>query len=333
MKSCLVVTYMNNDADIVKYIHTLKKKFFKNILNDLDNQNMDDINKNVEIIKSDKSGVGKSTYIISKIKKLGKEYIYFPLGGTFTKKDILELLKELNQKEGLNNSIIHLDLYDTDQIELTTEFLFSILITKIYGTNDEIIYFPNIPIMVEILNGFIDYMKKFPFFDIFKQTILEIKDLTPLIVSEKINSNIQIVANYLKYLKEDIKTLNSHDIYFEEISPLFWKDNSKIKDAIILSQKECQQLIFNTIKNKLNIKYPNYYQITTFINLLGEQLKKFSQEIIFSSDCLQEDRGNKYGSKDIRSYVIEKFIIFTKYFICRFNILLNNQTSNYRTNE
>jgi hypothetical protein len=220
MKSCLIIAYMNNDADIVKYIHTLKKNFFKNILNDLDNQNMDDVSKNVEIINSDKSGVGKSTYIKTKIKELGKEYIYFPLGGVFTRKNVLNRLKELNKKKGIKNSIIHLDLYDTDQIDLTMEFLFSILITKIYGQNDDIFYLPgNIPIMIEIPNGFIDYMKKFPILDIFKKTTLEIEKLAPLIISEDITSNVQVVANYLKYLKEDIDTLNSHDIYFEGITP------------------------------------------------------------------------------------------------------------------
>ena len=236
---------------------------------------MDDINKNVEIINSDKCGVGKSTYIISKIKELGKEYIYFPLGGDFTRKDILNRLKNLNKIKGINNAIIHLDLYDTNQIDLTKEFLYSFLILKNYGQNDDIIYLPNnILIMVEIPNGFIDYFKLFPILDLFKKTTLKIEDLAPLIVPQQIDSNVQIVANYLKYLKYDKELLNNYDIYFKGISPDFLNG---IKQAEILSQKECHQLILETINNKLNIKYPNYYQITSFINFLGTQLKKFSQ--------------------------------------------------------
>ena len=39
------------------------------------------------------------------------------------------------------------------------EFLFSILVTKIYGQNDDIFYMPdNVEIMVEIPNGFIDFL-------------------------------------------------------------------------------------------------------------------------------------------------------------------------------
>ena len=332
MKSCLVIAYMNTEADIVKYIHTLKKKFFKNILNDLDNQNMDEVNKNVEIINSDKSGVGKSTHIKTKIKELGKEYIYFPLGGVFTRKEVLNRLKKLNHNKSLKNSIIHLDLYDTEKIDLTMEFLFSILITKIYGQNDDIFYLPEeIPIMIEIPNGFIDYMKKFPILDIFKKTTLEIENLAPLIVPKDIKSNVQVVAIYLKYLNEKIDILNSHDIYFEGITPLEWKDFPTTEVAEILSQEECQKLIFDTIEKKLKIKHPNYYQITSFVGLLGTQLKKFSQVYSFSLLFLQEDVNNALGSRDIRSYIIEKFIYFTKYFIDGgFINLVNSQTRNFR---
>ena len=92
-------------------------------------------------------------------------------------------LKKLNHKKGIKNSIIHLDLYDTEQIDLTMEFLFSLLITKIYGQNDDIFYLPkNIPIIEEIPNGFIPYMKKFPILDIFKKKTLYIEKLAPLIV-------------------------------------------------------------------------------------------------------------------------------------------------------
>ena len=326
MKSCLVIAYTNNDADIVKYIHKLKKKFFGNILNELDNQNMDDLTKNIEIVQSDKSGVGKSTYIKSKIEKLNKDYIYFPLGGVFTRKDILRRLKELNKKLK-NNSIIHLDLYDTDQIDLTMELLFSLLITKIYGQNDDIFYLPGeIPIMVEIPNGFIDYMKKFPILEIFKnKTMLEIEKLAPLIVPNEINSNVQVVANYLKYLKDNKDELNSHNIFFKGISPDDWENNLSVK-AEELSQKDCQTLILGKIHEK--IEYPNYYQITSFINLLGAQLKKFSQLYFLSPQYF-----NDFGipPEDIRSYTIETFIFFTKYFIEGGYInLVNNQTRYFR---
>ena len=98
--------------------------------------------------------------------------------------------------------------------------------------------------------------------------------------------------------------------------------NERILRANILDSKECETLIFERIKER--IKYPNYYQITSFINLLGTQLKKFSQLYFLSPQYF-----NDFGipPEDIRSYTIETFIFFTKYFIEGGYInLVNNQT-------
>ena len=171
--------------------------------------------------------------------------------------------------------------------------------------------------MVEIPNGFIDYMKKFPLLDIFKKTYLEIEHLAPLIISNEKNSNIQVVANYLQYLQDEKSKqfLNSHDIYFDGITPPYWIEFPSTIKADVISQEDCQKLIFDIINNKMQIKYPNYYQITSFINLLGSLLKKFSQNFLFSAGSLNEDRQNNYGSRDIRSYIIENYILFIQYFI------------------
>ena len=101
--------------------------------------------------------------------------------------------------------------------------------------------------------------------------------MAPLIVEDKLDSKVQIVANYLKALKEN--RIDDKNLYFENISPkdFLEDDNTKkyIEYATILSPEECQKLIFNEIKT--TIKVPNYYQITTFIDILSEQFSKFSK--------------------------------------------------------
>ena len=227
---------------------------------------------------------------------------------------------------------MHLDLYDTDQIDLTMEFLFLILITKIYGQNDDIFYLPNdVEIMVEIPNGFVDFMKKFPILDIFKKTTLELEKLRPLIVKPVLDTNVQIVANYLNLLETDKDGLNTKDVYFEGINPNFRECNARI-DAKIFPQEECQRLIFERIKSK--IPKPNYYQITSFINVLGTQLRKFSQNFLLSASNLndKDPRIKEYKPLEgIRSFVIENFIEFTTYFTeGGFIDLINNQMKTYK---
>ncbi len=71
------------------------------------------------------------------------------------------------------------------------EVLFSILITRFYGQNEEIFYLPkNIPIKVEIPNTFINFLEKFPFLYLFNIKELSIKNLAPLIVPQDTNSKL-----------------------------------------------------------------------------------------------------------------------------------------------
>ena len=128
------------------------------------------IDTNIEIIKSDKSGVGKSTQIKNSVEKCGKKWVYFPFGGVFTREDIIKRLKDLKIDR---NCVLHLDLYNTDLIILMMEFLFSILITRVYGQNEDIYYLSkDIEIKVEIPNTFIDFFKKFQIL-----TLLPIKEI------------------------------------------------------------------------------------------------------------------------------------------------------------
>ena len=83
------------------------------------------------------------------------------------------------------------------------EFLFSILITKIYEKNEELFYLPNnIKIKIEIPNGFFYFIEKFPILTLFPSTQLTIYRLEPLIVPMELTSNIQIFGIILKLLME-----------------------------------------------------------------------------------------------------------------------------------
>ena len=308
MKSSLFVIFKNYNEHLINYIFKMKKirsNFIKL-------PHIDIFIDNVEIILSDKAGVGKSTYIKSQIQYSRRNYIYFPINGLFDRKDIFNRLKELNKLNGINNGTIHLDLYYSNEFNLINEFLYFILFTKVFRQGEDIFILPNdIPIFIEIQNGFL--IEKFPILNNCKKTMLNIEKLNPILISEKKNSNIQIVASYLKYLKEKIDLLNDYNIFIEGISPIKWKSSYETINIINLSQEECQKLIFEKINEK--IKTPNYYQIISFINLLATQLKKFSKNYFFSSQNINEKKYKYNYLKDIRSYIIEKIIISTQYII------------------
>jgi len=243
----------------------------------------------IEIVFSDKSGVGKSTQIKKEIENNKKKWIYFPLGGVFNEEDIINRLKELKIE---NNSVLHLDLYENDQLSLINNFLFSILINKTYYYKEDIFYLPkDIEFKIELQNCFKNLFIEYPILNKFPKKELKISNLAPLIVPKELNSDIQIVANYLKTLKED--KINNYDLFFPAITPSDFENRfyyikkkkfSTTLKATLLSDAECQKLIFDEIK--LYFKEPNYYIISAFIKVLSTQLKKLNQNFFLNAHQL-----------------------------------------------
>ena len=332
INSCLIFLYMSMSSDIYK---SLEMKRYRQIL-EIKKEQYEKIKyeeNDIEIIKSDKSGVGKSTQIELDIKKTKKNRIYFPFGGAFSQEEIITRLKNLKID---NNSVLHLDLYDSDRTNLMMEVLFSILITRFYGQDEDIFFLPkNIPIKVEIPNTFINFFEKFSILNLFTIKEIKIDNLAPLLVNpEDTTCNIEIVANFLKALKEN--KINEYDFVFKNITPEYIL-NSKFPPKNIykrpntllyptkLSNIECQKIIFEVIKEK--IKEPNYYQIISFINVLAIQLKKFNQNMIFDAyDLMMAQR------KDIiplRTFIVQSFIKLTSHFTkgAFTNILLEQENT------
>ena len=201
------------------------------------------------------------------------------------------------------------------------EALFSILITRFYGQNEDIFYLPkNISIKVEIPNTFINFLEKFPILNLFKIKELTIKKLAPLIVPKDIKCNIEVVANYLKCLKED--KIKWYDLVIPGITPeefetrrlkrnIKGKGNQSISTclkSILLPSEECQKLILE----KINIVEPNYYQIISFINVLAVQLKRLNANYFLSVYQFLENEQDKLCS--VRTTIVNSFINLTSHF-------------------
>ena len=326
MNSCLVFAYSKKSESIVKYLEGIighkilerrEAKPFEKKLYD----------ENVKIIFSDKPGVGKSTSIKLMVEKKKKIYKHFPFGGEFSRKDIIKRLSELNIIDE-EKTVIHLDLYDSRQTDLMKDFLYCFLVTKLYGQKENLFYLSKkVEIIIELPCGFINFFLKFPILNMFKnKEEMKIEKLPDLIVAPEINSNIQIVCNYLKFLKEN--KLADKDIIIKGVS-LSAKDlgqiidfkyvpNNVFENAQSLSQKECYSLI----KENIGIKFPSYYQINSFIDVLSGQLRNFSMNYQMSAAYLIQCE-NMFTSlqnknlKQLRVTMVKSFIKNTNSFHSR----------------
>ena len=296
MLSCLIILISNPGA-LFSNINNQKIQKRMNFYNTLNYHIPFSLSK-VEIIEAKPEGYGRSTHIRLEIERKKRKYIYFPLSGKLTRSDIFTRLKKLNFS---NDVSLHIDLFDTIPNYLINEFLFFILINKYYKLNENIFYLPkDIQIIIEnhIKNS--EYNTNYPILEKFPVKYVGHEEF---IIKNNLH-NIQIVSNYIKLLKENTNILNEYDLSFENFDDLGKKKRS-VK-ALFLSPKEC----FSLINKKIN-SY-NLYQFDNFINILGSQLKKFSQNHFFSANYLNEGKINNKIRCLLVNNLIENSLFFAK---------------------
>ena len=304
MKSFLLFVYSkeNRTKEVIIEIEKLPDhKFFDYE----DNNNLHENIKfpEIEIYSSQYSGLGKSTLIKNNFLNSfsNYEYIYFPIGGDINRNEIINRLLLLSNRK----IALHLDLNESNNIELIREFLFTFLILKFFSQRENIFFYGDeIKIKIEISNSFINLLYLFPILNYFKIININLNEMPKLIVSENITSNIQVVCNYLKNIKE----INQRDIFFKGMS------YNRYPNCIVatpLSQNGSSKLILENI----NIKNPNFYQINSFINLISEQLKLFSNSIYFNTAQLNGIKQYKKNLDNFRYFFVHSLTLITKHFI------------------
>ena len=205
------------------------------------------------------------------------------------------------------------------------EFLFSFLINKCYKESENLFYLnDNVNIYIEIPFGFTDFFKEYKILTLFTNKCkLEKNKLDPLIISEKLDSDIQVVCNYLKKLDEGENLISQNNIIIPGIS----FGDTGIK-AEVIPQKKCEELIKKFFKEGM----PTYYQICSFISVLAHQLKLFTKNIYFNVQTMIEN--GKQNNLSVRVDCVKAFINITSYFTKgAYGKLLNSQEINVALQE
>ena len=283
--------YMKKDIKELDYYEIEEKNYYKYKC------------KEIEILYSDSPGVGKSTYINEYINEKKKKGIYFPIGGKMETKRIVQRLKEANIN---NECLLHLQLKNTNEVDLMNEFLFSLLILRYFGRNDEIFYLPkDVEVKIELPNDSINFFYKFEALSLFskvKLVKLSIDNINSMKPQKDLEDDLHIVYKHLYALENLASLKNDKDL--KSIDILF-KDNKKEKNE--------NEFKFILDKIKTKIKNPNYYEIISFIKILSSQLQNFNK----SSLILNENKKKMKSESDdpfwIRKIIVEFFFNFSIY--------------------
>ena len=294
MKSCLLIILNDMDNLSIKRISKIKNA---QTLPDLKETFFIFNNKYFSyVVSSSLCGLGKSEKIkdgtihkeLNNIKdiKHKKNYIYFPLGGTFSRDDLIKRIKDLPDMSDLKKKyLIHFDITQTKEVILLNEFIFKLLILRKLDIYEDAKYLgENVEIIFEVPNDFQNYDKEInilSFVNKFEISEVEgIKDSKELIT----------VASIISMAEKDEILENNFDLQ---------------KKEFVLSHKKSQEIVLKYFKES-KIDNPNYYQINTFIKVLYESFMTFSgMESLSPNNIITKNL-------DIRKFIIESLLKLIK---------------------
>ena len=312
IKACLVIIFRKGDTELHNYLMKIKNvnpfpqpNFFEKEFEFKDYFKHDDY-----VVQSACCGIGKSEFIKSKNSDMttGKSkpkihYIYFPIGGKFSKKDLFDRLFKLPDMTNLNEKFaIHIDISQTKEIQILKEFFFKLIIFRKCDMKETARNFgSNVKIIIELPNDFIDYKKNIEILSKLKKENIE-QVSTLKLTPELIN-----VAKILSLYESDA-ILKSKKVDLDEVS--LDLDQSKITSLI------------NKYLGNINVDKPNYYQFNIFIKILADEFIKFYDCQGYSVDTLANNGiASKIGRENtlkligLRKFIIKSLIQVTKIFL------------------
>ena len=300
INSYLIFLYEKIDSAFARDIEMLISE--KNILSDrylIQSENKDACLNNITLYHAKYSGYGKTTEIINSVKEKKGEYHYLPIGGSFNRDFVINNLENLHINfNNIKNVYLHLDLSDTDNDDLMNEVLFELVILRYIISNNKIFYLGyDMNIIIEIPQGFVDYLEKYRILKLFKKVYID--KLNPLRLEDNAiyikDSPISIVAEVLSLYEQ-----NKID-----------KLNVNIEAKIRKTASECEKII----NRYFQVENQNYYQKMNFIKILSVQFTKFLSCIYLPPD---DPENIYYPNRNVirssRTSIIKNFIELSKVF-------------------
>ena len=218
--------------------------------------------KGVRVVKSEIPGLGKTEWIKRLAIENHLKVMTFHASGTFTKRT---LIQEMGRLHISSDALLHIDVgeMDLDHAHLLDNFIFEMMILRVVTSGTISCTLNTTNICIEIPNSFQDRMRfNLPTLTHFEITQLHHRAfLDRFIASQDNMSSIQIVCRYLE--QYDSGTLDTIDGTL-----------SLRKGTQYLPSEKCKSLLD---KYFIASKTVSYTHINTFVRILAEQLKKFSQ--------------------------------------------------------
>ncbi|KAK3603844.1 hypothetical protein CHS0354_042851 [Potamilus streckersoni] len=281
--------FVNEFSDSVSSVHPLSDRAFGDILQ----QTWPD----VLCITSDVPGLGKTETTRQRAHCLGKNVLTLHISGPVHKADLVERLSKQRIK---SKDSLHIDIGNVDNPMELDAFLFEIIVLGFSSAGSSFVHLPTRHIFIEIANTVGNQLKDSLQTAVsFSRENLKWQKYDNFIVSDHLNSPVQVVCHYLKALRDE--TLDRIDLHFT-------------------GKRAVKPLETNACKILLQQYFPGPEDMSftiakTFINVLADQLKRLSCSVYFRSNTLKAALGS--NRMEVKSKLVLALLGSSKEFATR----------------
>ncbi|RHZ80791.1 hypothetical protein Glove_132g18 [Diversispora epigaea] len=252
----------------------------------------------VACVSSDLSGQGKSEWVKQSSYLKHKIPRSFLISDEINFNKLVYKLKEFQLHEGES---LHINIVSNNNCSDVNMFLFELLTLGFVFSDVDIVCLPQTTVFIEIAST--DKQKllnSLPITSYFTKTHLS-WDIDKLSVSDVINSPIQIVCQYLNAF--DQATIEENNILFHGEGAITQP----------LPTRRCQELVGKYFLNENADKILSFRFVEIFINVLADQLARFSLSSLFCVENLKQI----LKEKDLRTTLLQNLIDVSKDFATR----------------
>ena len=251
----------------------------------------------VKMVTSVLPGLGKTEKIMHEAAEQNLSVATFSISGPFEPDKLVKRLQELKLKR---YHCLHVDIGEVSDPLLLDTFLFQLIITGMVSAGNQFYHLPTKHIYIEIANTLNDWvLEGLVVLNCFTRIHLKWCNYDDFIVSSKITSNIQVVCQYLDIFERGY--MESKEVNF-----------SGPNKARPLPYQRCKELLAKYFSSGADTTFTT---LQTFLDVLADQLLKFSKSSFFKIDNLQSMVGDE--AQNIRSNLFKALLEVSKEFASR----------------
>ncbi|CAG8439660.1 11533_t:CDS:10 [Acaulospora colombiana] len=218
--------------------------------------------------------------------------------------DYVKLVRQLKEVVLRPFDCMHINIVSSDYPGEVNMWLFQVLTLRVVSSNADIACFPNTHVYIEIASSFEQHLlRSLPMIEYLQRTHLtwNIKDL---LVTQEINSPIQVACLYLRSLESG--TIDNEDILFKGQGAV----------TSVLPHEECQAYLEKYFLEGNNDfeDISSFRFLEIFVNVFAYQLVRLSSSSYFRVDNLKLMLGE---GTNIRSTLVNTLLEISKDFATR----------------